>query len=189
MKRLALVLLLCPSFLPFASGSAHGAAALPQDLFRAARAAIVTPLEWDGLWNSVDSTYTCTGTFQGTGASLDTICGGKECQPPGMTFALDCTGTADATTIDMTCTATVEVVPDCFASFTVVTRGTRTGDTAFTVSTVSTTYSGTALGCDLMPPSCTQRNSHATRIGSAPADYCLTPAKRARWSDLKLLYR
>ena len=65
----------------------------------------------------------------------------------------------------------------------------RTGDTYRSVTVTNVTYSGTGLGCDLVPPSCTKVVSYGTRTGPAPAEYCLTPVKRATWGQLKVAYR
>jgi hypothetical protein len=68
-------------------------------------------------------------------------------------------------------------------------HGTRTGESYYSVTTISTTYSGTGAGCSSFPASCTQINSKGTRTGPAPAAYCATPARAATWGELKSLYR
>ncbi|HET9326833.1 MAG TPA: hypothetical protein VFQ05_08690 [Candidatus Eisenbacteria bacterium] len=185
MKRLALMLLLLASTLLI--GLAEAAPA-PQVISKLARTSIVAPPEWDGYWTTVDSIYTCEGGLMNASPGADTICGGKDYAqtPPGSTLQLVCTGNADATTIDVTCTGSGQVDVDCFAEYTVVTHSTRTADTYFTVSTINIVYSG--AGCPV-PPQCIQVNSHGTRTGAAPPDFCATATKKTTWGQIKALYR
>ena len=147
---------------------------------------ITVPPEWAGIWQSTDSTYDCTGAFTGTDTFLDTLCA-------GVTFEADtsfsCTGGADANTYTQHCFGSGEVFPDCNYTFDIQTNGTRTGDSFFSVSVFSTTYSGTGKGCDFFPDSCIQTNSHSTRIGPAPAAYCATPVQGTSWGRVKSQYR
>jgi hypothetical protein len=153
-------------------------------------ASIVVPLEWDGIWSLEDSTYTCTGTPTGTSSSLDTLCTGAQLEPStGSPIQFTCTGTADATSTHLTCIGSMDLFPDCKATYQIQMDGTRTGDTYLFVTTVNVTYSGTGTGCDLYPPSCTQINSHGTRLGPAPPAYCVTPARPSSWGKVKILYR
>ncbi|MGH3055515.1 MAG: hypothetical protein ACRDL7_11120, partial [Gaiellaceae bacterium] len=101
----------------------------------------------------------------------------------------DCTGSATATTLDQTCTGSSEVFPNCTANFTIVTHATRTGTTYHRVSTVDLSYAGTAVGCDLVPPSCTQYDSWGTYFSPSPAGYCATEVRRFSWGALKTIYR
>jgi hypothetical protein len=172
----------------------RSASATPQHLdgdhiMRAAVTTLLAPAEWDGVWTTLDSTYTCAGAFQSTSAGSDTICGGKDYTPggSGSPFTIDCTGTADATTIDMTCTGSGDLFTDCTETFTMTVHGTRTGDTYHLVSTIDATFSGTA--CSFFPPSCTQVDSWGTRTGPAPIGYCSTPTRAASWGRLKTIYR
>jgi len=186
MKRVALLLLLlCATALPI--GVAEAATA-PQKIAKQARVSIVVPPEWDGYWTTVDSIYTCAGVLQFTGPGADTICGGKDYsqKPPGSTLEIECTGTATATTIDITCTGSGPIETDCNADYTIVQHGTRSGDSYFTVTTINIVYSGTA--CPL-PPQCIQVNTHGTRTGEAPPDFCATATKKSTWGQIKVLYR
>ena len=187
MKRLELTLLVLVAASTLVTGLA-GAAPNPQTISKVSRTAVVVPTEWDGYWTTVDSIYTCTGTLQTTGAGADTICGGKDYgqTPPGSTMDLVCTGTVDPTTIDVTCTGSGAIDVDCFADYTIVTHSTRTADTYFSVSTINITYSG--AGCPL-PPQCIQVNTHGTRTGVAPPDFCATAVKKTTWGQIKALYR
>lgn len=148
---------------------------------------IVIPPEWDGLWDYSDSTYDCTGSFQSTDTGTDTLCAGAEAYDGGPNFS--CTGSANATTISIKCSGTQEVLPGCVGVYHYEIDGTRTGDTAFLVSTASVTYEGTVPGCDLIPATCTQTNSRTTRTGPAPSEYCATPVLPTTWGTLKIRYR
>lgn len=173
------------------AGAAAADAGSPSihNLVRGARAAVVVPQEWDGVWSTLDSIYTCAGAFQSTSTALDTICGGKDYQTtaPGSSITFTCTGTATATTIDMTCTGSGTIFTDCNADYTVVVHGTLSADTYFIVDTINITYSGT--GCSQFPPQCFQVDSWGTRLSPAPAAYCLTPTRTSTWGAVKTLYR
>ena len=147
---------------------------------------ITVPPEWAGIWQTTDSTYDCTGALLSSGASFDTLCA-------GVTFEQDpdfsCTGSVDANSYTQHCTGSGEIFPDCNYTFDVQTHGTRTGDTFFSVSVLTTTYSGTGEGCDFLPDMCQQFNSHATRIGPAPTKYCSTPVEGTTWGQIKSQYR
>jgi hypothetical protein len=191
MRRFALTLLLLACVFPARSARATTDGQGAARALRLARASFVVPVEWDGIWANVDSTYTCDGTLQDVGASTDTICGGKEYLPDtaGSQITFTCSGSATPTTFDMTCTAAGEIFTDCVANYTIATHGTRSGDTDHLVTTIEVTYTGTAEGCDLIPTSCTQFDSWGTRIGPAPASYCSIPTLRSTWGSLKTRYR
>ncbi len=191
MRRLALCVLLLGSILGTLPVLAHAAPPRAEQILRAARAAIVLPVEWDGVWTTADSVYDCSGAFQNTDAGADTLCGGKDYltggPDPGLWF--DCTGTATSTTIDVTCTGSQEVFPNCMANYTITTHGTRSGDTFYIVSTFALDYTGTGEGCELIQPYCEQTNSHGTRTGPAPTLYCSVPTRTQSWGELKIRYR
>lgn len=191
MKRL--ILTLVSLALLIAISPVHAGTSTPSGraIMRLARASIVVPAQWDGLWTTVDSVYDCPDVFLVTNTSTDTICGGREYSPDGQgsPFAMVCTGSADASTMDMTCTGSGEVFAGCNANYTMVTHGTISGDTYHMVSTMETTYSGTGEGCSLLPPSCTQIDIWGTRTGAAPTDYCATSVRKSTWGRVKSLYR
>jgi len=152
--------------------------------------AIVVPVEWGGVWATEDSTYDCAGVLQSVTANVDTLCPGEPAYAPQQSpVAFDCTGTANATSVDVTCTGSSEFFPNCTATFTSTLRGTLTGDSYFLVSTTVLTFAGTAPECAFVPGYCTQVNSHGTRTGPAPIDYCQTAARPTTWGSLKLRYR
>jgi hypothetical protein len=148
------------------------------------------PPEWDGIWTSTDSTYDCTGVLQQVGSSEDTLCNGAVFfDPSTITGDVECTGSFTATTLDITCTGVDTIITDCVATFTYHIRGTRTGDDAFLVTTITTNFDGTAPECAFIPDDCSQLNTHAQRTGPAPTDYCATPARPATWGEVKVRYR
>ena len=57
------------------------------------------------------------------------------------------------------------------------------------VTTITTTYAGTAEGCSFFPNSCTRVVTYGTRTGSAPVTFCLTGLRQVSWGRLKMLYR
>ena len=185
------VLLLALTLIPGIASGEPTTAGLKRHLASTrASATIVVPPEWGGIWAVEDSTYDCAGVLQSVETSADTLCPGEQTiDPQQFPGTFDCTGSADATSIDVTCSGTSELFPDCAATFTSALRGTRTGENYFVVSTVEITYSGTAEGCDLVPGYCLQVNSHATRTAPAPVAYCQTPARPTSWGTLKVRYR
>ena len=187
MRRVITALLLPAALLLI--GAAHAETSTPLRLAKSAKAFLITPPEWDGTWTTVDSLYLCDGTFINVSPGEDTICGGKDYEPSSGSD-LSCTGTADATTIDVTCTGSEPSVdfPGCTANYTIVNHQTRSGGTYFSVTTIEVSYSGPA-GCDQNPPACLQVNSHGTRTGAAPLAYCATPTRKSTWGQIKTFYR
>lgn len=188
MRRILLTLLFASTF---AAGIASASSVPPHvaSLLKAARAQVAVPPEWDGIWTTADTAYTCEGFSLGAlPPGADTLCGGQEysnTDANGTTF--NCTGTANATTIDLTCTGSGETEPGCTGDYTMTIKGTRTSTTFFTVYTINGTYTGDTC---LTPTSCLQLNSHGTRTGAPTAADCLaTPTKRTTWGELKILYR
>lgn len=185
------VLLLACTMVPATASGEPSSVGLKR-LLGAARGggAVVIPTEWGGIWAVVDSTYDCAGVLQSVESNADTLCPGQPAMDtqafPGQ---VDCTGSADGTSINVTCTGTAELFPDCNQNFYSNLHGTRTGESYFVVSTTQITYTGTAAGCDLVPGFCSQVNSHATRTGPAPPEYCQTPARATTWGTLKVRYR
>lgn len=174
-----LVLALAPALV-------HAAPTRPLDFGARLGGGITVPPEWAGVWMTTDSIYSCAGVLQSTSTDLDTLCAGQTYQEDP-TF--ECTGSATATSYQMSCTGREELFPGCDQVFAVEAHGTRTGDSFFSVSTVTISTSGTAEGCDLFPGSCTQVNTHGTRIGPPPEPHCSTPARSATWGEVKALYR
>ena len=173
--------------MPVASAAAHPATLGFENLARAAMASVIVPPEWDGVWTVVDSVYHCEGGFITTGAGTDSICEGKDFSLVRGSIALTCAGTADATTLDETCTGSGPDGTDCIVSETVAIHGTHTDDSYFLVFTFNFTWTGT--GCGGAIPQCIQENRYGTRTGGAPADFCATPTKPSSWGRIKARYR
>jgi hypothetical protein len=148
----------------------------------------VVPPEWDGIWVTTDTVFDCTGGIMAVSASSDTLCGGKTIPVPGGINYV-CNGTADATTMHVTCTYDYSPIPDCQAHSVIVINGTMTGNTFSDVDSNRTTFSGTGFGCDLLPPICSVTHIHGTRTGPAPAAYCATATFPATWGKIKEMYR
>jgi hypothetical protein len=193
MKPLKSILMLALTATAFLFGPSNASADPPSPVTvaRLARAEIIVPTEWDGIWTSTDSVYTCAGVPQSTSAHTDTVCGGKDFSPTSQSspITFNCTGSANATSFDVTCTATSDVFTDCTANYNFVMHGTLSGSTSYIVSTINVTYSGTGAGCSLLPPSCTQSNSRGTRVAPAPPAYCTTATRQSSWGQVKLIYR
>jgi hypothetical protein len=100
----------------------------------------------------------------------------------------DCTGSATANSIDVTCSSSYTFDP-CTVTYTFTLRATKSGNNVYAVSTLNVDYSGTDETCDLLPDSCEQTNTTLTRIGPAPTAYCATPSRRSTWGELKTIYR
>ncbi len=191
------VLLLCLTSLTLFAAFTTPASAGPRakrwtQILRSAGGSITVPPEWDGIWASEDSVYTCEGAFQGIDSYLDTLCAGQvfgnqESGDPGITF--NCTGSATSTTVSITCTGSSEVVPDCTVTISSNSEATRTGDTYVATSLSSFNYAGTAIGCDLIPDDCQRTVTYATRLGPAPIEYCVTPTRASTWGQIKVRYK
>jgi len=169
------------------SAAAYPAALDVERLAKTALISVTVPPEWDGTWTVADSVYHCDGTFIVISAATDTLCGGKEFSLVNSPLPLTCTGTADATTLDATCSGSGPSGTDCTVTEAVAIHGTRTGDSYFVVSTFNISYSG--AGCGGALPQCIQVNSHGTRTSSAPVDFCATPTRPSTWGRIKVIYR
>jgi len=189
MKRILLTLL---PVLMFAAGIAAAGPAPPtvESLAKIARAQTNVPPEWDGIWTTQDTVYLCPSTVLSVPApGSDTLCGGSEYSASSGGIVLSCSGTADATTLNVTCTGNGQVTTGCTADITVTTHGTRTNNTFFTVSTLQLTNFVGGIAC-LGLPTCLQINTHGTRTGpTTAADCATTPTKQSTWGQLKVIYR
>lgn len=194
MKRLAAVMLTICAF-ALVHQTADAAPRTPRSAMYflrmiSAGSTIVIPPEWDGIWTDTDSVYDCNGVLQETSVDEDTLCSGTTViDPDAIPFEFSCSGSATATTIDITCTGQDTLVSDCVATFTYNIRGTRTGDDAFVVLTLTNTVDGTDPLCAFLPDDCTQFNTHSHRTGPTPVGYCDTPTRRSTWGELKVRYR
>jgi hypothetical protein len=190
MRNRLLPFMLCVGCAALAAGApAHAGPAFDlKAVLQALGPATPVPPEWDGVWDATDSVFTCDGELSGVSTSSDTLCGGKDIPAPG---GIDyvCSGTADATSMHLTCTYGFDPIPDCHASYVMRIDGTLTGDTFSYVATDSTTYSGTGFGCDLLPPACSVIHVHGVRTGPAPTEYCATATLPTTWGRIREIFR
>ncbi len=191
MKPRALVLaILVTLLLPLAAAGPADAGPRAAGLRAAFGGTLVVPPEWAGIWSWTDSTYDCNGVFESIDAGVDTLCAGQGYDVINDTpYPISCSGTATATVVDVHCTAVVEVVTDCVATFDLEFNGTRTGDTYFVTAKSQTEFAGTAPECSFFPDQCSRTNTRATRIAAAPVEYCQTPVAPTTWGRVKTQYR
>ena len=191
MYRFALALLLSASMVPAGAAHATPVAYDFNQVLRLTSGSITVPPQWDGVWTTQDSVYDCTTGFQQLVTGADTLCSGQvyTVSSAGSPVTITCTGTADATSFHATCSGTGTIFTDCQLTIDIQIDAILTGDTFRSVTTTNTSYSGTGTGCNLLQPSCTRSVTYGTRTGPAPTAYCLTPAKRATWGQLKETYR
>jgi hypothetical protein len=191
MKRFVTTLLLVSTAVVSATTAHAGAALRFGNALHAINGSITIPPEWDGVWAYDDSLYECGGAPLSQHSGEDTLCAGEvlydDGAVPEVTFT--CSGSATATTLDVTCSGSFVPIVDCTTSVTLDIEGTRTGDTSFTQTVTTWSYHGTADICGLFPDECYRTRSHATRTGPAPSDYCSTPVRRASWGQVKVRYR
>lgn len=155
---------------------------------RALAVSPTVPAGWAGIWQNRDSTYVgCLDPqLDETSTDLDTLCVGESLGLMGDGLNYACEGTFDDGAFDLTCTGASQM-EDCTAHFDLHMTGTRTGDTAVTVSTLRIRF-GPAEACFNQPDQCTRIVTHATRLGAPPAE-CATPVRTTTWSGVKALYR
>jgi hypothetical protein len=192
MKILAFAILISTPLLVAGSSHAAPAAIRFHDVLRGQGGTITVPPEWAGIWAYTDSVFDCSGALQNVDTGqIDTLCAGQSVYvaEEGGPQSFDCTGTADATTVDVTCTGSEPVFEGCDAVYVVELTGTRTADTYTATSTLNLTYSGTGEGCDLIPPFCQRVKTVATRTGPAPEPYCSSPTRETTWGQVKARYR
>jgi hypothetical protein len=146
------------------------------------------PPEWAGVWDIETVSETCEGAPLDTEVESDTLCSGALILEDDEEFELDCTGTVTSTTVDIECTGSSEIPPDCTVDYSFSLEGSRTGDTYTAVETIQITYGGTSIECDLFPDSCERYTTTGTRVAPEPAN-CMVPVEPASWSLLKARYR
>ncbi len=152
---------------------------------------LVVPSEWAGVWDTRSTSTICGGSQIGSSVDTDTLCAGAPIGLPGddgSGIELLCTGTVDATTIDIICTESSEVFPDCQQTVTIEYDVTRIGDQSTSVVVITTTHTGTGAGCSDIPDSCIRIDGTGTRVGPAPGSCTQTPVTSASWGVIKTLY-
>jgi hypothetical protein len=180
MARLAWVF--CAVFLV---STAHAATSLPRP-----DAGIPLPPEWQGVWVSVDSVYSCTdGSLIKVVVRLDTLCAGQDVsQDPNAPEHVrwdTCSGSADATQIHEHCSSAGSALcgEACVVNFTEDLDATRTGDTAHWVSLTQAVSTCQATICEW----CTLTHRHATRVAPGPCGP--VPTQPSTWGRVRATYR
>jgi hypothetical protein len=192
MRRPVLALLLLAALIvPHRSAHATPAAYDFSKALRALAGSVKVPPEWDGVWTTQDSVYDCTTGFQALEVGADTLCSGEVFTQAAIAspLTLDCNATADATTFHATCSGSADVMTGCTLTVGIQIDAIRTSSSYRAVTTTDMGYAGSATGCDQLPASCTRTVTYGTRTGPAPSDFCVTPAKRTTWGQLKVSYR
>ena len=147
---------------------------------------IIVPESWAGIWETTTTEMDCqTLDVVNVTTTRDTLCAGDIMNPDDPDGVFTCTGTITDATIHIECSSTVEALPDCSLTISLVSDGTRTGDTSTGVSINSFTYTG--AGC-FFEDTCTRLESTSVRLGDDPG--CEpSPVDSARWGSLKSVYR
>jgi hypothetical protein len=143
------------------------------------------PAAWSGIWAFEDSTHLCSDPmviFTSTG--FDTLCTGGSIEEGQGGIPLDCTGTVDDNSVDVTCTGTDDSDPLCIIHYSFHLVANRNGDSFFAESTIDVTYEPS--GCDF--DQCIVTETTATRTGPEPPG-CLTPVEPSTWGTIKAQYR
>ena len=147
---------------------------------------VPVPPEYIGIWDYTTVVRDCdTQQILFQGAQRDTVCAGDTFDPSFGQFELECTGTINATTIDVECTGQFVVDPKCVANLHYVIDGTRNGDSWITTSTIETDYVG--AGCPI-GDSCTVTTSTGTRVDPNP-NCEAQPVEPGTWGQIKHSYQ
>lgn len=163
-----------------------GAVTRPPVPLSRATGAFTIPASWAGIWSAVDTARSCDGRSVEVGfTSLDTLCSGGAFGPD--TIQNQCSGTFTDLGFDITCTGHVAISETCASDYTEHLQGSRDGDVATTVSTVTTTYTPTL--CSDLPDDCSLTTGTLTRTAPAPSDCATTPTRASTWGQLKQRYR
>jgi hypothetical protein len=144
------------------------------------------PDEYIGIWDNTVVIRDCdTQAILFQGANRDTVCTGETFDPSFGQYELTCTGTITATTVDVDCTGTFPIDPECSANLHYVIDGTRNGDSWITTITIDTDYVGTS--CPIAH-SCTVTTNTGTRIDDNP--HCQAqPVEPGTWGQIKHYYQ
>jgi hypothetical protein len=144
---------------------------------------LTIPAAWGGIWNFNNNDFECiTKVPTGSDADIDTLCTGDVFFDSNLT----CTGTADDTNIDVECTGEIEVIDDCFMTFTYTLTANRNGDSLTASSTQSQVF--TPPFCAFQPDQCILTETNGTRVAPEPKN-CLTAVEEMSWGRVKAVYR
>lgn len=149
--------------------------------------AIVIPAGWAGVWDTIDTVYTCPDEFFFADRSVDTLCTGDvvdmDIGQEGVT--VDCTGsTYDDDSVNINCTLSGEFAPCTIVSGNISLVGSRNGDDANVVFNYNVDLTGGLFCFDL----CQIGNTTQHRIAPEPPS-CATPVAPTTWGMIKALYR
>ncbi|NNF07040.1 MAG: hypothetical protein HKN21_09790, partial [Candidatus Eisenbacteria bacterium] len=127
------------------------------------------PAEWVGIWQ-IEATSRFCGSSEilTTTSIVDTLCESESFNQDDPEVDFNCSGSATATTMNMTCTGTNPAGPGCDQNLSIVFEGTRNGDTYTITATTNVTYSG-----DCSPElqdTCFVSTQTGTRISSDPGE-------------------
>ena len=172
----------------FGAGSAQAQGGVTlQGFLRGLLTSVPVPHEWSGVWSTIDTTYDCDLNYKTTTAGQDTLCTGQEVFPPGgQSFSIDCTGTANSTSVHMHCTGSGEIIAGCTENVDITIDAELSGDSYYAVTVDNITFTGPY--CIGLPNQCLVNHSHGTRTSAEPAT-CATPAQPSTWGKLKANYR
>ena len=145
------------------------------------------PAAWAGIWEFTTDDEVCDGAFIDTYVDTTAICPGEEFGADEEGFDLNCSGTITDTAIDVTCSASVELIPDCTMTITLTTQATRTGGTIQGTERTSFTYTGTA--CGPLVDECTDGTFTGVRIDPDPGACGSTPTLPTTWGAIKAIYQ
>jgi len=149
------------------------------------------PPEWAGIWNTNATTSICGGGVIGSSADTDTMCAGAPLLVPGeegLPLTFSCTGTVDATTVDVTCTGSTELFPDCQQTITIEYDIVRIDDQYTSTVVMTTTHAGTGVGCSDIPDNCIETEGTGTRVAPAPGTCPQSQVTSVSWGVIKTLY-
>jgi len=151
----------------------------------------VLPDEWGGIWDiDIDLRLCGSPTILFSDSETDTLCPGAsvdagDSDPDDPTIIMECTGTATATRLEMTCTFSQVVEGGACTINSVITyEADLNGDSYTAVVRSESTVSGTCID---QGDFCGESTITGTRVGPAPAS-CATPVELSTWGTLKSRY-
>jgi hypothetical protein len=147
---------------------------------------VTVPAAWAGIWTVSDTMKLCgvPGPIIPVQTHSDTMCAG-DVITGDETVTYTCSGTATATTVDMTCTGSSDDGNGCVGDYTETLHGTRNGDDALLTYTINVVY--TPSGCQ--DDGCIELVIAMHRTAGPPAECSITPTLKTTWGKLKKRYR
>jgi hypothetical protein len=173
----------------FVAGASAGPFDMPEPgdmLAQLAQEGIDVPEAWAGVWEFTWTIYDCDSEIVvDTGESQETLCVNDEFIEPEEGPDITCTGTVNATTVNLECTGSEEILPGCTASYDYEFDAVRDGDSMVGTAIVSITFAGDCPVTDI----CTRQETTGERVGPAPEDCGQTPVLQRPWGAIKQMYR